>query len=195
MDRHRPSTDARWQRIGYAVAPKLRLGRERLADDLASVEAVRDAVGDEVALMVDFNQGLALGEALERCHAIDDPGLAWIEEPLVYDDLDGSAQLAAELKTPMQMGENFYGPRGLYKALQMNACDYVMPDFMRIGGVTGWQRATPIAAAAGHPRLQASLPGGRRARPPGRDASRTTSLRRKTRSPRALLPEGWAARP
>ena len=130
---------------------KLRLGRKRLADDLATVEAVRDAVGGEVALMVDFNQGLALDEALERCHAIDDLGLAWIEEPLVYDNLAGSAQLAAELKTPIQIGENFYGPRDLYKALQMKACDYVMPDFMRIGGVTGWQRATPIAAAAGIP--------------------------------------------
>ena len=130
---------------------KLRLGRKRLADDLATVEAVRDAVGGDVALMVDFNQGLALGEALERCHAIDDLGLAWIEEPVVYDNLAGCAQLAAELKTPIQIGENFYGPRDLFQALQMKACDYVMPDFMRIGGVTGWQRATPIAAAAGIP--------------------------------------------
>jgi mandelate racemase len=55
---------------------KLRLGRERLADDLATVEAVREAVGNEMSLMVDFNQGLHLGEALERCHAIDDLGLA-----------------------------------------------------------------------------------------------------------------------
>ena len=39
----------------------------------------------------------------------------------------------------------------LYTALQMKACDYVMPDFMRIGGVTGWQRAAAIAAAAGIP--------------------------------------------
>lgn len=130
---------------------KLRLGRERLADDLATVDAVRNAIGDDVALMVDFNQGLTLGEALERCHAIDELGLAWIEEPLVYDNLTGHAQLAAELKTPIQIGENFYGPRDLYQALQMKACDYVMPDFMRIGGVTGWQRATSIAAAAGIP--------------------------------------------
>jgi len=49
------------------------------------------------------------------------------------------------------IGENFYGPRALYTALQMKACDYVMPDFMRIGGVTGWQRAAAIAAAAGIP--------------------------------------------
>ncbi len=66
---------------------KLRLGRDRMADDLATIEAVRDAVGSDMALMVDFNQGLHLGEALERCHAIDDLGLTWIEEPLVYDNL------------------------------------------------------------------------------------------------------------
>lgn len=130
---------------------KLRLGRALLADDLATVAAVRKSVGDEVQLMVDFNQGLDLAEALERCHAIDDLGLAWIEEPIVYDNLDGFARLAAELKTPIQIGENFYGPRDLHAALQKKACDLVMPDFMRIGGVTGWLRAAAIAGAAGVP--------------------------------------------
>ena len=130
---------------------KLRLGRDRLADDLATVEAVREAVGGDMALMVDFNQGLHLGEALERCHAIDDLGLAWIEEPIVYDNLEGYVRLAAELKSPIQIGENFYGPHALHSALQMKACDLVMPDFMRIGGVTGWQRAAAIAGAAGIP--------------------------------------------
>jgi mandelate racemase len=130
---------------------KLRLGRTRMRDDLATIEAVRKAVGDDMQLMVDFNQGLHLGEALQRCHAIDDLGLAWIEEPIVYDNLDGYVQLAAELKTPVQIGENFYGPRDLHIALQRKACDYVMPDFMRIGGVTGWLRAAAIAGAAGIP--------------------------------------------
>jgi mandelate racemase len=130
---------------------KLRLGRDRLRDDLATVAAVRKAVGDDMHLMVDFNQGLDMSEALQRCHAIDDLGLAWIEEPIVYDNLDGFAQLAAELATPIQIGENFYGPRDLHAALQKKACDLVMPDFMRIGGVTGWLRAAAIAGAAGVP--------------------------------------------
>jgi mandelate racemase len=129
----------------------LRMGRERLRDDIATVEAVRKTVGHDMRLMVDFNQGLSLAEALERCHAIDGLGLAWIEEPIVYDNLDGFAQLAAELKTPIQIGENFYGPRDLHVALQKKACDFVMPDFMRIGGVTGWLRAAAIAGAAGVP--------------------------------------------
>ena len=130
---------------------KLRLGREKIRDDLATIAGVRNAVGDDIHLMVDFNQGLNLSEALQRCHAIDDLGLAWIEEPIVYDNLDGCAQLAAELKTPIQIGENFYGPRDLHQALQKKACDLVMPDFMRIGGVTGWLRAAAIAGAAGVP--------------------------------------------
>jgi mandelate racemase len=88
---------------------------------------------------------------LQRCHAIDDLDLDWIEEPIVYDNLDGYIQLAAELKTPIQIGENFYGPRDLHKALQSKACDFVMPDFMRIGGVTGWLKSAAIAGAAGTP--------------------------------------------
>src|SRR5215470_5240168 len=108
---------------------KLRLGRQRLADDLATIEAVRKAVGSEMNLMVDFNQGLQLGEALQRCHAIDDLGLSWIEEPIVYDNLEGYARLTADPKTPVQIGENFDGPRALYSALESKACDYDMPDF------------------------------------------------------------------
>ena len=94
---------------------------------------------------------VTFAEALQRCHLIDDHGLAWIEEPIVYDNIDGYARLAEELATPLQIGENFYGPREMHKALQRKACDLVMPDFMRIGGVTGWLRAAGIAGAAGVP--------------------------------------------
>jgi mandelate racemase len=136
---------------GGFSALKLRLGRSDPRDDLATLDKVRKAVGDAMHLMVDFNQGLNLAEAIDRCHMIDSHGLDWIEEPIVYDNLDGHAQLAAELKTPVQIGENFYGPREMYKAIQKKACDLVMPDFMRIGGVTGWMRAAAIAGAAGVP--------------------------------------------
>jgi mandelate racemase len=130
-------------------ALKLRLGRDRLADDLAAIREVREGAGPDIKLMVDFNQGLSLGDALVRCHALDDQGLYWFEEPIVYDNLAGYAQLARELGTPVQLGENFYGPRDLLAALSAGAGDYVMPDLMRIGGVSGWLRAAPIAAAAG----------------------------------------------
>jgi mandelate racemase len=134
---------------GGFIGLKLRLGREGLADDLAAIAAVREAAGATVKLMCDFNQGLSLGDALVRCHALDDQGLYWFEEPTTYDNIPGYAQLARELKTPVQLGENFYGARLLYQAVLAGAGDYVMPDLMRIGGVSGWLRAAAITSAAG----------------------------------------------
>ena len=136
---------------GGFSALKLRLGRARSGADVAAIEAVRASVGEDVRLMIDYSQALDLAEALSRCHAIDELGLAWIEDPLVYDNLDGYARLTAELDTPVQTGEHFYGPRDLHRAVQMKASDLVMPDFMRIGGVTGWLRAAAIAGASGIP--------------------------------------------
>src|SRR5260221_2006686 len=122
-----------------------------MADDLAAIAAVRSDAGDDIKLMVDFNQGLSLGDALLRCHALDHQGLYWLEEPVAYDNLAGYAQLARELTTPVQLGENFYGPRALAQAVAVGASDLVMPDLMRIGGVSGWLRAAAIAGAAGLP--------------------------------------------
>ena len=130
-------------------AVKLRLGRDALEDDLQAIAAVRRALGGGARIMTDFNQGQTLGAALDRCHALDDQGLVWFEEPVAYNDIAGHARLAADLKTPVQLGENFYGPRALHEALAAEAGDYVMPDLMRIGGVTGWLRAAAIAGGFG----------------------------------------------
>ncbi len=132
-------------------ALKMRLGRPALKDDIAAVAAVRRAVGDDVHIMSDFNQGYALGEALLRLHGLDDQGLYWFEEPIAYNDIAGNAQLTRELKTPLQIGENIYGPRSFLQFVNAEAADLYMPDLMRIGGVTGWMRAAAIAGAAGKP--------------------------------------------
>ena len=108
-------------------------------------------VGNAVELMVDFNQGLTMDQALIRCHAIDDQGLTWIEEPVAYDNIGGCAQLAQELKTPVMLGENFYGPRAMWQALASGACDLAMPDVMRIGGVSGWLAAATLGSAVDMP--------------------------------------------
>ena len=136
---------------GGFKAIKIRLGRATLEEDIAAIAEVRSAVGGDVQLMCDFNQGLAFGDALLRLHGLDDQGLAWFEEPVVYDNYEACAQLARELKTPLQIGENIYGPREFYKAVKAGAADLYMPDPMRIGGVTGWMRSAAIAGAAGLP--------------------------------------------
>lgn len=136
---------------GHFSALKVRLGRPTLAEDRAALAAIRGAIGPSIRLMCDFNQGLPLAEALLRCHALDDEGLDWFEEPISYDDLRGYVQLTRELRTPVQLGENVYGPRRLHEFVAAGAGDCVMPDLMRIGGVSGWMRAAAIAGAAGIP--------------------------------------------
>ncbi|HMA88714.1 MAG TPA: enolase C-terminal domain-like protein [Burkholderiales bacterium] len=131
-------------------ALKLRLGRPDAADDLEAIRAVKKALGGRLTLMVDFNQGLSVAEALRRGRMIDDEGgVYWIEEPVRADDFAGCARLARELRTPVQIGENFMGPEQMAQALAAGACDFVMPDAQRIGGVTGWMRAAALAQAAG----------------------------------------------
>jgi len=127
-------------------AVKLRLGHAALRTDLAAVRAVRKRLPDSVELMVDFNQALSVAEALERGRALDSEGIAWIEEPIRHDDFRGCAELARELATPVQIGENFSLPEQMAEALAFRACDFVMPDLERIGGVTGWLRAAKLAA-------------------------------------------------
>ena len=130
-------------------AVKLRLGYATLEEDLAAVRAVRGRVADAVMIMSDFNQALSADEALRRGRALDDEGLYWIEEPVRHDDYSASAALARDIATPVQIGENFSLVYDMEKALAAQACDFVMPDLERIGGVSGWLRAAQLAGAAG----------------------------------------------
>ena len=131
---------------GGFKAIKLRLGYPAVVGDIAAVRAVRKRIGENIALMVDYNQTLSRDEALVRGRALDDENIYWLEEPIRYDDYVGYARLARELNVPIQIGENFSLPEAMKSALAQNAADYVMPDLERIGGVTGWVRAADIAA-------------------------------------------------
>jgi mandelate racemase len=126
-------------------AVKLRLGYPTPDADLAAVRAVRKRLPDSVELMVDYNQALSSVEALERGRALDSEGVAWIEEPIRHDDFRNCAELASALATPIQIGENFSLPEQMLEAILAKACDFVMPDLERIGGVSGWLRAALLA--------------------------------------------------
>jgi mandelate racemase len=131
-------------------AVKLRLGRPEARDDLDALRTVKKAIGPQVKLMVDFNQGLSVAEAIRRGHMIDEEGgVEWIEEPVRADDFSGCSSVRKEIQTPIQIGENFMGPEQMAQALAAGASDYVMPDLERIGGVTGWMRAAALAQGAG----------------------------------------------
>jgi mandelate racemase len=130
-------------------AIKLKVGYATIAEDIAAVRAARGAVGERLRVMVDYNQSLSVPEAIRRCRALEDAGLTWIEEPTLADDFDGHAEIRSEVQTPLQFGENWWGPHDMAKAIDVGASDYVTLDVMKIGGVSGWLRAAALAEAKG----------------------------------------------
>ena len=132
-------------------AIKVRLGYPDAAGDVAVVAAVCEAVGGDIALMSDYNQCLSVAEAENRARALSDSGLAWIEEPTMFNDYTGHAQIRAASQTPIQIGENCWGVPDMQHAVDAGACDFFMADVVKIGGVTGWQRAAELAERSNLP--------------------------------------------
>jgi len=127
---------------------KIKIGHPRVEDDLAVVRAVKSCLGDRAVLFVDYNQSLSVPDALDRCRVLDEMELDWIEEPTLQHDYAGHAKIASEIRTPIQLGENYFGTHEMAKGVAAHASDLVMPDLMKIGGVSGWLRAASLADAA-----------------------------------------------
>ncbi|MBC8164574.1 MAG: mandelate racemase [Bryobacteraceae bacterium] len=135
-----------WVRRGFKGI-KAKIGYPSLKEDLEVIRAMRAAVGDDVAIMVDYNQSLSPVEAVQRLRVLDGEGLTWVEEPTLAHDYRGHASIAREVNVPVQCGENWWGAQDLQHAIDAQASDYVMLDVMKIGGITGWLRAAALTEA------------------------------------------------
>ncbi len=118
---------------------------------MAAVKVVRDMIGPDVALMVDYNQSLDPPEACRRIERLKPFDLFWIEEPVAHEDLAGHARVRAQTGQRIQTGENWWFAHDMAKAIAAGASDFAMLDAMKIGGVSGWLRAAGQAEAASLP--------------------------------------------
>lgn len=137
----------RWARRGFKGV-KAKVGYPGVDEDIAVIRAMRSAVGPGIAIMVDYNQSLTVAEAASRLARLDAEGLAWVEEPVQAEDYRGMASVARGASTPIQAGENWWGPLEFAKAIDAGATDVLMPDVMKVFGVTGWRE---LAAATRMP--------------------------------------------
>jgi mandelate racemase len=130
---------------------KVKLGTGDLDADLKAIGTVREVIGAERELMVDYNQSLTVEDAIERIRILDRERLVWVEEPTRADDHAGHARIAAAVETPIQLGESWWGPRDMEKSVAAGASQHAMFDAMKIGGVSGWLRAGRLAETAALP--------------------------------------------
>jgi L-alanine-DL-glutamate epimerase-like enolase superfamily enzyme len=128
---------------------KIKVGKEDPAEDAARVAAVRRLIGPRRRLCVDANQAWELPDAVRRASALAGAGadLAWLEEPLHPEDVDGHASLRARTPLPIAIGESVYTDSGFLAYLRAGAVDVVQPDLCRVGGFTGFVRIAHLAAA------------------------------------------------
>ncbi|TPI35000.1 mandelate racemase/muconate lactonizing enzyme family protein [Mesorhizobium sp. B3-2-1] len=126
---------------------KVKIGRPHGSEDLERLSAVRKAVGDGYEIMTDANQGFSVDEAIRRAARLRELDLAWIEEPLPADDIDGHIRLSNSTPTPIAIGESLYSMRHFREYMQKGACSIVQVDVGRIGGITPWLKIAHAAEA------------------------------------------------
>ena len=152
-------------------AMKTRVGPTDPDGMVARVAAVREAVGPNIALMVDANQQMSVKQAIRIGRMMEKLNLTWFEEPVICHDHEGEARIRAALDTPIASGETVYTHRGVLTMLQAGSCDVMMPDLQRMGGPSEFLKAGHLCEAFHIPcsshlfpemslGLLASLPGG-----------------------------------
>jgi len=127
---------------------KLKVGGDA-REDVSRVKAVRQALGDDVPLMVDANQQWDRAAARRMGRRLEEFDLVWIEEPLDAYDIDGHAALRAALDTPIASGEMLSAASDHRRFLEAGAVDVIQPDAPRIGGITPYRRVADLADELG----------------------------------------------
>ena len=142
------------EQLGYVergmTRVKMKVGKDfgsSTDEDLQRLRAVRKAVGDEVEIYIDANNGYTAKQAIILARKFEESNVGWFEEPVLADDIDGLARVAASIDIPVATGEHEYTKYGFKDLLSRGAADIVQPDVGRVGGVTEWMKVAVIADA------------------------------------------------
>jgi L-alanine-DL-glutamate epimerase-like enolase superfamily enzyme len=136
---------------GYAQrgfkAVKIKVGSPSWKSDLERLDQVRKAVGDNIQIMMDANQGMDLPSAIQLAKAARDLNIYWFEEPVDHKDYDAYSILKQQAGISLAMGEREYDVEPLKQLIRRNALDIWQPDLLRIGGVEMWRQSAALAAS------------------------------------------------
>ena len=128
-------------------AIKMKVGRERLAEDVERVAEMRNLLGPETPLMVDANMRWTVDQAIRASRALAPYDVYWLEEPTIPDDIEGHRRIATEGPLPIATGENLHTIYEFQKMIAHGGVSFPEPDMSNIGGITGWMKVAHLAKA------------------------------------------------
>lgn len=134
-------------------AVKIKVGKPDWREDFERLKAVRAAVGNEIGIMMDANQGMNVPNALALARAARELNIQWFEEPIDHTDFEGYALLRNQAGISLAMGEREYSTLPLRELLSRNALDIWQPDILRLGGVEAWRDSAALAKSYNIPVL------------------------------------------
>ena len=132
-------------------AIKMKVGRDRLSEDLERVAAMRDHLGQDFPLMADANMRWRVDEAIRAARGLTPYNLVWLEEPTIPDDVAGHARIACEGGLPIATGENFHTVYEFQQMIAHGAISFPEPDVATLGGVTPWRKVAHLAETCNLP--------------------------------------------
>ena len=134
-------------------AVKIKVGKPDWKEDLERLRLVREAVGKDVNIMMDANQGMDVASALALAKSARELGIHWFEEPIDHSDFQGYQLLRTQAGISLAMGEREYSTLPLRELALRNALDIWQPDILRLGGVEAWRNSAALAGAFNIPVL------------------------------------------
>ena len=132
-----------------AKAVKIKIGGLSISDDITRIAAVREAIGDQIELMVDANCAYTAAQAIRVGRHLEEFDIAWFEEPVDPEDYAGYANIARHLNVPIAAGEQEYGLSGFRDLISRGEISIAQPDARLTGGVSEFMRISTLAEALG----------------------------------------------
>lgn len=132
-------------------AIKIKIGKPDLEADIERIARLRETLPSGTRLMVDLNQKWSAAQAIQAAGRLERFNLEWIEEPLLYHDVEGHAALKRATRTPIALGESLYSKYQFLNYLRAGAVDIVQADVAFVGGITEWLKIAHLAGTFGKP--------------------------------------------
>lgn len=125
---------------------KIKIGAGGWKADLERTAAIQEIAGSEIAVAIDVNQNWSLRDTRRAVEVLNrDFDIYWLEEPVAATDVAGLAEIRQRSAVPIAAGETLHAPTGIRPLLDARAVDVLMPDLMRVGGITGYQQVLALA--------------------------------------------------